>query len=512
MRFYQLLEATYLQARQAQYAEVSAPVSEDTRDLKPGGVFVARKGQNADAHDLIGEAVARGAVAVVGERQPDQVKSPVPYAQVADAQKAIGPLSAAYYGYPSRRLTVIGVTGTDGKTTTTNLIFNILMAAHIKVGMISTVSAVIGDEDIPTGLHVTTPPAPEVQKYLRRMVDAGLTHCVLETTSHGLAQGRVGGVDYDVAVLTNVTHEHLDFHGSFENYRAAKGLLFKNLGESFRKPGVGKSAIVNLDDPSAAYFLGFPADQHLAYSFNSADGQLHKLAVQFSPQGTLFDFAIEGRADKVNINTPFLGVFNMQNVLAAAGAAEALGISNEVIKAGVEATPPVPGRMERIDEGQNFLAIVDFAHTPNALRRALETARQLVPADRRVIAVFGSAGLRDREKRRLMAEVSAELADITVLTAEDPRTESLDSILQTMADGVVSKGGVESQTFYRVPDRGEALGFACSLARPGDLVIACGKGHEQSMAFGTTEYKWDDRDAMRAALHGTPLRTLPTAQ
>jgi UDP-N-acetylmuramoyl-L-alanyl-D-glutamate--2,6-diaminopimelate ligase len=167
--------------------------------------------------------------------------------------------------------------------------------------------------------------------------------------------------------------------------------------------------------------------------------------------------------------------------------------------------------MERIDEGQDFLAIVDFAHTPNALRRALEAARTMIPADRRVIAVFGSAGLRDREKRRLMAEVSAELADISVFTAEDPRTESLDAILQVMADAAISKGGVEGQTFYRVRDRGAALAFACSLARPGDLVMACGKGHEQSMAFGLIEYPWDDREAMRAALRGAPLKTLPTA-
>jgi UDP-N-acetylmuramoyl-L-alanyl-D-glutamate--2,6-diaminopimelate ligase len=513
MRFHQLLEAvgTDLRARPAQDADVTAPISEDTREIQAGGLFVARKGLNADAHDLIETAVARGAVAAVGERPPEQVNCPVPYAQVRDAQQAIGRLAAAYHGYPSRQLTVIGVTGTDGKTTTTNLIFNILKAARIRVGMISTVSAVIGDEDIPTGLHVTTPTAPEVQMYLRRMVDAGLTHCVLETTSHGLAQGRVNGVDYDVAVLTNVTHEHLDFHGSFESYRAAKGLLFKNLGDSYRKPGVDKSAVVNLDDASAPYFLGFPADQHVTYAYKSPNADLTGIATIPSPKGSIFRFGIRARETSITVNTPLVGAFNMQNILAAAGAAVALHCSDAEIKVGIEATPPVPGRMERIDEGQDFLAIVDFAHTPNALRRALEAARQLVAPEQKVIAVFGSAGLRDREKRRLMAEISAELADITVLTAEDPRTESLDAILQTMAEGATSKGGVEGQTFYRVPDRGAALAFACSLARPGDLVIACGKGHEQSMCFGTTEYPWDDREALRAALRGQPLRTLPTA-
>ncbi len=491
--------------------EVTAPISEDSRTIMPGGVFIARKGANVDGHDLIGAAVARGAVAVVGERPPDQVDCPVPYAQVENAQRATGPLAAAYYGYPSRKLVIVGVTGTDGKTTTTNLIFNILKAAGIKVGMISTVSAVIGDEEMPTGLHVTTPSAPEVQMYLRRMVDAGLTHCVLEATSQGLAQGRVGGVDFDVAALTNVTHEHLDFHGSFENYRAAKGLLFKSLSETYRKPGVPKCAVVNAADPSAAYFLQFPADSQLRYGIEMPHVEVTCDAPIYTPQGT--QITVHFMPDThIAIQTALVGRFNVENILAAVGVAYALRCSPDAIKTGIASMPPVPGRMERIDEGQNFTAIVDFAHTPNALIRALETARSLIPAERRVIAVFGSAGLRDREKRRLMAEVSAELADITVLTAEDPRTESLDAILQVMADSMISKGRIEGQTFYRVPDRGAALAFACSLARPGDLVIACGKGHEQSMCFGTVEYPWDDRAALRAALRGQPLHTLPTAK
>ncbi len=511
MRFGKLLDAVQpeLLYRPVEDVEVSAPVVEDNRAITPGGIFVARKGPNVDSHDLITSAVAYGAVAVVGERSPQEVDCPVPYAQVRDSQMAVGPLAAAYYGYPAQQLLVIGVTGTDGKTTTTNLIFSILKAAGIKVGLISTVGAVIGDEEMPTGLHVTTPTAPEVQMYLRRMVDAGLTHCVLETTSHGLAQGRVRGVDYDVAVLTNVTHEHLDFHGSFENYRAAKGVLFKNLAESFRKPGIEKIAVINLDDENAPYFLDFPADRKITYSLYRPSEADFSAWVELRPGGMLL--SIRDRThDLARVRTALVGHFNAQNILAATAATwSLLDHPAKAIKAGIKAMPPVPGRMERIDEGQDFLAIVDFAHTPNALRRALETSRQMTAG--RVIAVFGSAGLRDREKRRLMAEVSAELADISIFTAEDPRTESLDDILQAMADGAISKGGVEGKTFYRLPDRGQAIAFACSLARPGDLVIACGKGHEQSMAFGTVEYPWDDREAMRAALRGSPLRTLPTA-
>ncbi|MBX3084367.1 MAG: UDP-N-acetylmuramoyl-L-alanyl-D-glutamate--2,6-diaminopimelate ligase [Anaerolineae bacterium] len=491
-------------------ANVSAPVTEDNRTLQRGGLFVARQGKSFDGHTLIRTAVEQGAVAVVGERPPDQVECPVPYAQVGSAMFATGRLAAAYHGYPSRSLVVIGVTGTDGKTTTSTLLFNILKAAGYKVGMISTVSAVIGDEELPTGLHVTTPGADEIQGYLRRMVSAGLTHCVLETTSHGLAQARVNGVDYDVAVITNITHEHLDYHGTFEHYREAKGLLFASLSTSYRKPMVGKFAVVNRDDPNADFFLGFPADQHLTYSTRTeATVTTSDKSLVFSPTAT--KFKVKAWDQRFTITTSLVGRYNVENILAATTAALGLDVDAAAIKKGVKALKGIPGRMERIDEGQSFIALVDFAHTPNALKRSLEAARQMLPPDKRLIAVFGSAGLRDREKRRLMAETSAQLADITILTAEDPRTESLDDILQTMADGAASQGGVEGKTFLRVTDRGEALFTACGMAHPGDVVIACGKGHEQSMAFGTVEYPWDDREALRAALRGHPLKTLPTA-
>jgi len=489
--------------------EISAPVSEDNRTVQPGGVFVARRGANVDSHNYIPAAVRAGAVAVVGERPPDEVECAVPYAQVNDAQHTLGFLAAAYYGFPSRQMTVIGVTGTDGKTTTTTLLFSILKAAGIRIGMISTVSAVIGDEELSTGLHVTTPHAPDVQMYLRRMVDAGLTHCVLETTSHGLEQGRVNGVEYDIAVLTNLTHEHLNDHGTFENYRAAKGLLFKNVSESNPKGGVEKAAVINVDDPNAEYFMEQAGDVSQTLYSVGGYGSLNLADWRATPQGMVLTLEHAELGLSLVVKTALIGLYNAQNILAAVGAALALGIEPQAIRAGVEAMPPVPGRMERIDEGQNFIAVVDFAHTPNALQQALKAGRLLTQG--RVIAVFGSAGLRDREKRRMMAEISAEYADISVFTAEDPRTESLEGILEAMAKGAISKGGVEGKTFYRVPDRGAALSFACSLARPGDLVMACGKGHEQSMCFGTVEYPWDDREAMRASLRGTPLKTLPTA-
>lgn len=487
-------------------ADGAGPVVEADADVTPGAVFVARPGLTVDGHDFIARALERGAAAVVGERAIAGL--PVPYARVRSAQEATGWLAAAYHAFPARRLVIIGVTGTDGKTTTSHLIHSVLQAAGLRAGFISTVAADLGSQLADTGLHVTTPGAPQTQGYLAQMAAAGLTHCVLEMTSHGLAQGRLNGVDVDVAVMTNVTHEHLDYHGTFEGYRAAKGRLFEMLARSQRKPGQPKVSVVNADDPSADFFAAFPADRVIHYGLG-AGADFRAADVVYGPDGTRFTLRHEGQADALHVR--LAGAFNVHNALAAAAACRAQGIPMDTIQRGLLAAPAVPGRMERIDEGQPFTAIVDFAHTPNALKNALEAARAMLPPGGRVIAVFGSAGLRDREKRRLMAETSARLADLTVLTAEDPRTEPLDAILQAMADGCVAQGGIEGQTFIRVPDRGAALYRACQMAQPGDIVIACGKGHEQSMCFGTVEYPWDDRAALRSALRGAPLRTLPTA-
>jgi UDP-N-acetylmuramoyl-L-alanyl-D-glutamate--2,6-diaminopimelate ligase len=496
---------------------ITAPISENAQSVEVGGVFLARHGANVDGHDLIPQAVERGAAAVVGERAPGDVVCPVPYAQVENGQAALGPLAAAYYDYPARKLVVIGVTGTDGKTTTCTLIHSILRAAGIRAGLISTVSAVIGDRALETGLHVTTPPAHEVQMYLSRMVEAGLTHVVLEATSHGLAQGRVNGVDVDVAVLTNVTHEHLDFHGTWEQYRRDKARLFEMAATTAHKPGVPKAAVINADDPSADLFrqAADGVDRVLTYTFNTVyPADFHAGEIDYGPDATqLMIYGLDQL--KQPVNTALVGAFNVLNILAAVSACSILIDDPERLRhaifEGIRDMPPIPGRMERVDEGQDFLAVVDFAHTPNALRRALEAARKMINGERRVIAIFGSAGLRDREKRRMMAEIGTELAEMVILTAEDPRTESLAAILNDMAQGCISRGGVEGETFWRVMDRGRAMAFGCSLARRGDLVIACGKGHEQSMCFGTVEYAWDDREAMRAALRGAPLLTLPTA-
>lgn len=483
----------------------------DSRQAQPGNLFVALTGGNTDGHRYITDAVQRGAVAVVGSQAIAACS--VPYLRVADSRRALPHLAASFYDHPARKLLMIGVTGTDGKTTTTNLIFSILKAAGIKAGLISTVNAVIGDEILDTGLHVTTPDAPELQGYLAEMVASGLTHAVLEVTSHGLAQYRVDACEFDISVLTNITHEHLDYHGSFDAYRAAKARLFTDLLGNASKPfDSPKASILNRDDPSFEFLSKLASGQVVSYGLMPG-AEISAKDITQSKEG--LRFTALGPGVQFSITCRLLGDFNVSNCLAAiAVSSTVLGLDPTSIQAGIARLEGVPGRMEVIDLGQDFTAIVDFAHTPNGLRSALNTARQLTHG--RVIAVFGSAGLRDRLKRRMMAEISSELADLTILTAEDPRTESLEEILAEMGQGAAELGGVEGITYWRIPDRGEAIRFGVWSARPGDVLILCGKGHEQSMCFGTIEYPWDDRTALHATLaerlhmDGPAMPFLPT--
>ena len=513
-------------------------IAADSRQVQPGELFVAVPGVNVDGHLFIAEAVAEGAVAVVGERLPQELADmpwgAFTYVRVPDAREARGWLCAAWHDFPSRKMTLIGITGTDGKTTTVNLVYAILRAAKINAGMVSTVNARIGGhiggEEIDTGLHTTTPDAPDVQAYLARMVAAGATHAVLEVTSHGLAQQRVAGCDFDVAAVTNVTHEHLDFHGSLEAYQQAKAGLFEGLTRAFRKTGprgagVPKVAVLNRDDDSFRYLSPIPADRQIAYAI-AGEADVTARDVHFAPDATRFTLRLRTSGSRsgqalhlpdereVQVKTALVGDFNVSNVLAAAAVGVALDLSPEAIAEGIAAMQGIPGRMERIEAGQDFLAIVDFAHTPNALQRALQVARTMTAKEEngRVIVVFGCAGLRDREKRMMMGRIAGQLADVVVITAEDPRTESLEEIMAASAAAATAEDKREGADLWRVPDRGEAILQACQMAHAGDVVIACGKGHEQSMCFGTTEYPWDDREAMRRALRGETLDTLPTAK
>jgi UDP-N-acetylmuramoyl-L-alanyl-D-glutamate--2,6-diaminopimelate ligase len=533
-------------------------ITSDSRRVAPGALFVAYQGVGADGHHYVRDAIARHAAAVVVERPLAGLT--VPVVQVADGREALAWLSAAWYGYPSRAMKVVGITGTDGKTTTANLLFSILRAAGCRAGLISTVNALIpsldagsdGDAVYDTGLHTTTPDALEVQRYLAMMRDAGSEEAVLEVTSHGLAQHRVTGCEFDVAVVTNITHEHLDYHGSYQAYQDAKAMLFRGLMRGERKPGAPKTSVLNRDDGSFGLLAAIPAERKVTYGIGGqgqpltkprrysdeleispgAGARLPEGKQQFtltardirqSPAGSEFDVGLAagptpGRdLARWSLRTPLCGGFNVYNVLAATAAALALGVDVSAIQAGVRALAAVPGRMERVDRGQAFTAIVDFAHTPNALARALEAARDLaasapdtgLQSPARVIAVFGCAGLRDREKRRLMGEVAARLADITIITAEDPRTEELSAIMAETADTMAGSGRIRGRDFECVADRQLAIQSAVRRARPGDVVIVCGKGHERSMCFGTIEYPWRDQEALAWALDVEQGRVTP---
>ena len=499
-----------------QPVEVTGIVS-DSRRVQPGNLFVAVRGNSFDGHRYITDAISRGAAAVVGV--DPGIYLDVPYIQVSDTRQALPYIAAAFYNHPGRQLTMIGVTGTDGKTTTTNLIFHILLSAGIKAGMISTVNAVIGNQVLDTGFHVTTPEAVDVQRYLAMMVQSGLTHAVLETTSHGWAQHRVDGCEFDVAVITNITHEHLDEHGSLDNYRKTKARLFQSLQETREKSqGNPRTAVLNQDDDSYPFLSHVCREMDrvkiLTYGLHT-DATITPRNITYSRKGV--SFTINQKKQDVLIRSNLVGSYNVANILAAYTAtAGGLGINSSHVKAGIAALSGIPGRMEAIDLGQDFLAYVDFAHTPNALQQTLETARQMTNG--KVIVIFGSAGLRDRQKRRMMAECAVELADLSVFTAEDPRSESLADILDEMASGANGKGGVEGKSYWRIQDRGMAIRYGISLAEVGDIVLVCGKGHEQSMCFGTTEYAWDDRVALSAALAahlevpGPEMPFLPTQE
>ena len=496
-------------------------VEYDSRKVEKGSVFVAIEGEYHDGHEFINAALDKGAAIIVGTQNKWLDLIPEKYIQVQDAHTALAYLAAAYYDFPARKMIVIGVTGTDGKTTTTNLIFQIMKQAGLKAGMISTVNAVVGNETIDTGFHVTTPEAPMVQELLAHMAEQGLTHVVLETTSHGLDQKRVAACGYDIGVFTNVTHEHLDYHKTYENYVLTKARLIEYLAETPSKAGGNiRLAVLNKDDRSypllqkylekddqvsvqkITYSQKEKADVYVLNKEQSIDGL--KVEIQL-PESTL------------TIESNLVGEYNISNILAAICAtAIGLQIAPDLISAGIKNLPGIPGRMEKIDMGQNFLAIVDFAHTPNAMKVTLETARKI--SRRRVIAVFGSAGLRDREKRKMMAAEGVKQADICIFTAEDPRTEKLEDILMEMRLAAEKAGGILGENFFVEPDRGSAIRMGIKFAEKDDMVIACGKGHEQSMCFETTEYAWDDRTAMRAALaellkvDGPVMPLLPTAK
>jgi UDP-N-acetylmuramoyl-L-alanyl-D-glutamate--2,6-diaminopimelate ligase len=486
-----------------------AAIHYDSRQVTPGSLFVAIAGFKVDGASFVPDAVSRGAVAVVAETEvplPDGVA----LVTVPDAREALAWLSAAFYGHPSRNLRVIGITGTDGKTTTSYLAGSVLQAGGLKYGRLGTVDVEVAGRTEVNLSRQTTPEAPEIQALLREMVDAGCTHAVIESTSHGLALHRLTGIEYDVAVLTNITTDHLDFHGTQEEYVAAKRRLFELLDAPTTKPAQ-RYAVLNADDPispvfvrhfgapAVTYGLREPADLRAEAVRLSADGSQFRLEATKAPSGKPLSpgRGVEVR-EGVEVHSHLPAEFNVYNCLAAAGVGLAEGIDLEPIARGLGSLKGVPGRMERIDEGQPFTVVVDYAHTGDSVAKALRVLRPLTEG--RLIIVFGCAGERDRSRRTGVGGAAAELADYVVLTSEDPRTEDPDAIIEEIAGVLRAKGRVEGVDFERHEDRRQAIIAAFRKARAGDTVLLAGKGHEQSMIYGAEKRPWDDRQVAREEL------------
>jgi UDP-N-acetylmuramoyl-L-alanyl-D-glutamate--2,6-diaminopimelate ligase len=455
-------------------------IAYDSRQVAPGTLFFAVPGDHTDGHDFIADAVSRGAVAVVAEREtPDLV---APQLLVARTRDALADAADAWYGRPSEHLEVIGVTGTDGKTTTSYFAVAALKAGARRPGMIGTVAIRVGDEERSNDERYTTPEAPELHALLAEMVEAGNDSVVMEATSHGLAQSRVRNARFRVAIVTNVTSEHLEFHGTLEAYRAAKALLVQE----------APTAILNTDDPAFGYFRERARDRIVTYG-TDASAEIRATDIDARADGTTFDVTTPRWSGEVNLQLP--GDFNVHNALAALALAEVEGIHLASAAAAIGAVTGVPGRMERIDAGQPFGVVVDYAHTADSLAKMLRTLRPLTKG--RLIVVFGSAGERDRVKRPAMGQVAAQLADLVVITDEDPRLEDGHAINEAIAEGARAAGASDGANLWVIDDRREAIAKAIGLAGPVDMILLAGKGHEGSMFYGTEKRWWDERVVAR---------------
>ncbi|MFA7250329.1 MAG: UDP-N-acetylmuramoyl-L-alanyl-D-glutamate--2,6-diaminopimelate ligase [Dehalococcoidia bacterium] len=470
----------------------------DSRDVEPGDVFVCIVGGQVDGHAFAPQAVQRGAVALIAQAGHAGALDSlgVPAVEVPDSRVTLAAVSAAHEGYPAQRLTVIGVTGTDGKSTTCFLILAALEACGISAGLLTTIESRIAGRVLPNPTRLTSQEAPFVQRMLAEMAEAGCTHAVIECTSIGLDLHRVDGCLFDVAVFTNLTSDHLDYHGTMDHYRASKGRLFEMLDEPrTEKPRrVRRSAVVNRDDPAWRYFAGRTRARVVTYAVDDAEADVHAEDLMLWPDGATFALVADEEDEYVEGSIALPGSYNVANATAALTVAAVLRLPVEQAAAGVAACPGVPGRMERID-GAPFAVIVDYAHTGAAIRKAVEALRPVVEG--RVIAVFGCAGERARERRSGMGSAAAELIDLSILTDEDPRSEPSEVIIDEIAQAMIARGAVEGQRFERVPDRRAAIARALQVAGPGDLVLIAGKGHESTIEYADGPRPWDDRRVAR---------------
>jgi UDP-N-acetylmuramoyl-L-alanyl-D-glutamate--2,6-diaminopimelate ligase len=480
-----LLEGTEARVPESAQELEIRQIACDSRKVDPRALFFALHGAKADGNEFIRDAVSRGAAAIASEESaPAAIPSSVAWIQVREARKALAVAAANFFGHPAEALQLVAVTGTNGKTTTTSLVDAIVKASGAKTGLFGTIAyhTPLGEYPAPN----TTPESVDLQGFLAEIRDAGGKFGVLEASSHSLAMDRLWGCHFAAAVFTNLTREHMDYHKTFDDYFAAKKKLFEGTGA-----GAPEVAVINMDDEYGKRLTG-QAKKTVTYGLeNGADITTRKFQLTFNGLA----FGAQTPNGKVQVASPLVGRINVYNILAAIGAAQALGLSNEVIEAGIRNLESVSGRFQRIDLGQPYFVVVDYAHTDDALENLIRTARELNPKGR-IITLFGCGGGKDRTKRPVMGEVTGRLSDLTILSSDNPRTEDPLKIISDIIVGLQKTPG----KYLIEPDREKAIGLAMDEARPGDIILLAGKGHENYQILADRTLEFDDRDMARRAL------------
>ncbi len=469
-------------------------VAHDSRKVVPGTLFFCLSGVHVDGHDYIAEAVRRGAVAVVVERDVTAVADKITIIKVKDTRVAMQVIVPCFFDYPGYKLRMIGVTGTNGKTTTTYLIRDILRKAGHKTGLIGTIQTLIEDKAIP--IKNTTPDVIELQSMLAEMVSSGMKYAIMEVSSHALALHRIAGCEFDVAIFTNMTQDHLDFHQTFEKYIDAKAELFRSLSKDTNTK-TGKTAVINLDDNAGHIMVKNAACPVISYAVKNA-GVLMADNVKVKETGS--SFQVKGPFGTMELSLSITGMFNVYNVLAAIGAVLAEGVTPDVIKQALESFTSVPGRFELVQAGQPFTVIVDYAHTPDGLENVLKTAKQFVQG--KIIVVFGCGGDRDRTKRPIMGKIAVQYGDIVLATSDNPRSEDPVKILEDVEGGIKEAlcGKNTGKNYEVIPDRRQAISRAIRMAKPQDVILIAGKGHETYQILHDRTIDFDDRQVAREVI------------
>ncbi|WP_127579632.1 UDP-N-acetylmuramoyl-L-alanyl-D-glutamate--2,6-diaminopimelate ligase [Paenibacillus koleovorans] len=468
-------------------------IQTDSRKVQPGDLFLCIPGFVQDGHDFAAAAAERGAAALVAERE---LPVALPTLLVKDSRHAMAVLAAHFYGYPSETMKLIGVTGTNGKTTTCFILEQALADLGWRTGLMGTIAMKVGSEW--TEAVRTTQEAHDLQRNLRRMADAGTDACLMEVSSHALVLGRVKGCTFRTAIFTNLTQDHLDFHGTMVNYAAAKGLFFSRLSNSYQAdPAKRQYAVLNGDDPVSVQYRAASAVEVITYGL-SEGCDVRATNIRFSSQGT--EFRVASYAGEIDLKMKLIGKFNVYNALAAISSLLIEGVSLEAIQGSMGRVRVVPGRLELVDGAVGYSVVLDYAHTPDGLENALSTIAEL--AEKRIITVFGCGGDRDRGKRPQMGHIAARYSTYVIATSDNPRSEPPEAILQEIEPGLLG-GGLDRSRYVLEPDRRKAIQKAIEMASPGDVVLIAGKGHETTQTIGSQTIHFDDRIEAQEAIRGT---------